>query len=50
MRTAMVEDTVTMDTAITGNLTKDFMGVFTIKDMEGKPILYYLRDINDLSR
>ena len=44
MRTAMVEDTVPMDMAmvITGNLTKDSLGVFTIKDMEGKSILYYL--------
>ena len=41
MRTAMVEDTATtlnmaMDMAITGNLTKDSLAVFTIKDMGGK--------------
>ena len=42
MRTAMVVDQDTTDTAmdkvITGNLTKDSMVVFTIKDMEGKCI------------
>ena len=37
MRTAMVAETATMatDVVITGNLTKDSMAVFTIKDMEG---------------
>ena len=39
MRTAMVEDTVT--TLITGNLIKDSLGVFTIKDMEGKFIPWH---------
>ena len=45
MRTAMVEDTATMvamDMVITENLTKDSMAVFTIKDMEGTAINYYL--------
>ena len=51
MRTAMVVDTATMvamDMVIAENLTKDSMAVFTIKDMEGRTIDYYLRNINDL--
>ena len=51
MRTAMVVDTATMvamDMVITENLTKDSMAVFTIKDMEGTTIDYYLRNIYDL--
>ena len=51
MRTAMVVDTATMvamDTVIAENLTKDSMVVFTIKDMEGTAIDYYLQNINDL--
>ena len=51
MRTAMVEDTATMvamDMVITENLTKDSMAVFTIKDMEGTAIDYYLRNVNAL--
>ena len=47
MRTAMVV-MVAMDTVITENLTKDSMAVFTIKDMEGTAIDYYLQNINDL--
>ena len=51
MRTAMVVDTATMvamDMVITENLTKDSMAVFTIKDMKGTTIDYYLRNVNAL--